>query len=252
MFVHIFPCILICENSIQAYLLEPAVLMASLLPQTHISIRLGSCQRIWLNLLQGPMTNGNYHFIISLIGRSGWILQLWMIKEEWRVSAFHPPLIRRFSLDIQAFPECAIYTLSPLGSNPGILGKSGKTAGVYSNIRAPAACYIPETRILTSELCTLPEHCWFSTAAVKWRHPPSIMQHKWVATEATESPKGAPWVQAHFPNTWSWLVHFQTAENHVSEQTNGNGWKPQDRVLLREYICFSACFHADSCFAVTI
>lgn len=71
MFVHIFPCILICENSIQAYLLEPAVLMASLLPQTHISIRLGSCQRIWLNLLQGPMTNGNYHFIISLIGRSG-------------------------------------------------------------------------------------------------------------------------------------------------------------------------------------
>lgn len=41
MFVHIFPCILICENSTQAYLVEPAVLMASLLSQTHISIRLG-------------------------------------------------------------------------------------------------------------------------------------------------------------------------------------------------------------------
>lgn len=137
------------------------------------------------------MTNGNYHFIISVIGRSGWILQFWMIKDEWRVSAFHPPLTRRFWLDIQAFPECAIHTLSPLGSNPGILGKSGKTPRVYSNTRAPAAHYIPEMRISTSELCTLLEHCWASTTAVKWRHSPNTTQHKRMVTEATESPKGA-------------------------------------------------------------
>lgn len=31
-------------------------------------------------------------------------------------------------------------------------------------------------------------------------------------------------VQAHFSDTWSWLVHFQTAQNQVSKQTNGNGW----------------------------
>lgn len=137
------------------------------------------------------MTNGNYHFIISVIGKSGWILQFWMIKDEWSF-CFPPTITRRFWLDIQAFPECAIYTLSPLGSNPGILGKSGKTPGVHSNTRAPAACYIPETRVSTSELRTLPEHCWISTTAVKWRHSLNITQHKRMAAEATQCPKGAP------------------------------------------------------------
>lgn len=112
-----------------------------------------------------------------------------------------------------------MHTLSPLGSNPGILGKSGKTPGVYSKTRAPAACYLSETRASTSELCNQPGHCWFCTTAVKWRHLPRSLQHKSV-NEDTESLR----VQAQLPDTWSWLVHFQTVENQVSEQTDRNGW----------------------------
>lgn len=113
-----------------------------------------------------------------------------------------------------------MHTLSPLGSNPGILGKSGKTPGVYSETRAPADCYLSETRASPSELCNQPGHCWFSTTAVKWRHLPRSLQHKRVSVRPQRVSKVLP----QLLDTWSWLVHFQTVENQVSEQTNGNGW----------------------------
>lgn len=61
MLLQIFSCILICENSIQAYLLEPAVLMASLLPQTHISIRLGKLPKDLAEPLTRPHDKSFYY-----------------------------------------------------------------------------------------------------------------------------------------------------------------------------------------------
>jgi len=54
MFVLIFPFILACENSIQGYFLEPAVLMALLLTQTHISVRLGQLPKDLAESLTRP------------------------------------------------------------------------------------------------------------------------------------------------------------------------------------------------------
>lgn len=136
---------------------------------------------------------------------------------------FLPTTKRRCWLEILAFPECALHILSSLGSNPGILGKSGKIPP-YSTSRAPAACYIPETRISTSELCTQVGHWWFSAQQLSEDTCPTSCTTKSGNRGHRELQRCSLRVQAHFPSTWSWLLHFQTAENQVSEQTNGNGW----------------------------
>lgn len=163
---------------------------------------------------------------VSVIWRSGWILQFWMIKEQQRVSAFYPSLKRLWLLG-HARITASIHTMSPPGSNPGIRSKSSKTPGIYSKARALAACYLPETRAPTYELCNHLGHWWFSTTAVKWRRSTQL------TTVQKRGNKGHRESQNELPqssSSFSWHVKLngslseKTAKNEAVKQADGSGW----------------------------
>lgn len=164
---------------------------------------------------------------LSVIRRSGWILQFWMIKEQQWVSAFHPSLTRRLWLLGHAGITTTICTLSPPGSNAGICSKSSKTPGVYSNTRALAACYLPETRVPTDELCNRLGHWWFSTRAAKWRHSAQLTtvqksRNKGHRVPHNELPQSLSSFSWHLKLTS--LLSEKIAKNQGFEQSVGNGW----------------------------
>ena len=177
---------------------------------------------------------------ISVTWRSGWILQFWMIKEQQRVSAFHPSLTRRLWLLGHAGITATICTLSPLGSNPGIRVKSNKTSGVYSNTRALAACCLPETRAPTDELCNQLGHWWVSTIAAKWRHSAQLTMVQKSGIKGRREP------QKELPqrlSSFSWHLKLTGLLSEKTAKKSGfwaDRWewlkfsrKPQDGMLLK-------------------
>lgn len=134
-----------------------------------------------------------------------------MIKEQQRVSAFHSSLTRRSWLLGHAGITTMVCTLSPPGSNPGIRCKSSKTPGVYSKARALAACYLPETRAPTYELCNHWGHWCFSTTAANWRHS---AQHTMV-------------------QKWGNKSHREP-QNELPQSLSSFSWHEVDRLTFRE------------------
>lgn len=164
---------------------------------------------------------------LSVIWRSGWILQFWMVKEQQQVLAFHPSL-RRLWLLGHAGITATIHTLSPPGSKPGIHSKSSKTPQVYSNTRALAACFLPKTRAPrapTYELCNQLGRRWLSTTAAKRRHSAQL------STVQKTCNKGHREPQNELPqssSSFSWhlkLTGFLSenwAKNQAFKETDGN------------------------------
>lgn len=146
---------------------------------------------------------------ISVIWRSGWILQFWMIKEQQQVSAFHLSLTRKLWLNLQALPLQYV----PCYLQAQTLEFTVNQAKPLSYTKEPG--HLLPVTFLKEELqpmnfAIIKDTGGFPPQQLRRDIQPSSPWYRRVAKKATESPKMSSLrVWAHFPDTWSWQIYFQ-------------------------------------------